>query len=396
MGRSKRTYVLTFRAPKYPGLTARAIRARLEEHLKTIRARTYAMIDEHISYLVSQIGLSPEDAKEVAFETMPDHMKRKFLVINYDGSVPLRPSDIQIIRRRSAALFARMSEALPDLSWIKDEYQTEAIYDVSRGVRLAGCVTPAESDEIIAGLHGEMPWMSRVSTHVMSRMRARASRGEHYHVPPVLLLGPPGIGKSAFFRRVASAYGVPCVSLDLGASGGGVFGLSGMERGWGSAHAGIVVRTIMQKRVANPLIILDEIDKATQNAETDKGRTIPGAHSALLSMIEPETARSWRCPFYGIEFDLTNVSWVMTSNSLSGIPDALLSRLHVIRLDGIQAEDVPRITRLLASGRLDPELTAFLSRTLADRARYRSIDLRMILRTIEKAEEIQDYESPLH
>lgn len=144
-----------------------------------------------------------------------------------------------------------MSEALPELSWLKDETQTEAIYEASRGVSLVGCVTADEADELIAGLHGEMPWMSRVSTHVMRRMRDRARRGEHYHILPILLLGPPGIGKSAFFRRVAAAYEVPAVSIDLGASGGGVFSLTGLERGWSSAHTGRVVKTILQKRVAN-------------------------------------------------------------------------------------------------------------------------------------------------
>lgn len=396
MGQSKKTFVLPFRAPKYPTITQRVIRARLEEHLKVLRAQRYARIDEQMRYLVEQIGLSLGDARDVVFETVRPHERLTFFTSDKDGPPPLRPADLHKIKRRSAALFRRMSESLPDLAWLKDETQTEAIYAASRGVNLVGCVTADESDELIAGLHGEMPWMSRVSTHVMRRMRDRARRGEHYHVPPILLLGPPGIGKSAFFRKVARAYGVPAVALDLGATGGGVFSLTGTERGWSSAHAGMVVRTILQKRVANPIIILDEIDKAAQLAESSSGRILPGALSALLSMLEPETARSWRCPFYGIEFDLRNVNWVMTSNSLNGIPDALLSRIYVIRLDGIKAEDVPRITRLLADGRLAPEVTAFLSETLAERARYRRIDLRTIIRSIEKAEEIQGDEDPLH
>lgn len=396
MSSSKKAYVLPFRAPKYPTMTRRVIRARLEEHLKVLRAQRYLRIDEQMRYLVEQIGLSLGDARDAVFEAVRPYERLTLFTSDKDGPPPLRPADIQKIRRRSAALFKRMSEALPDLSWLKDETQTEAIYAASRGVSLVGCVTPDESDELIAGLHGEMPWMSRVSTHIMRRMRDRARRGEHYHVQPILLLGPPGIGKSAFFRKVAAAYCVPCTTIDLGASGGGVFSLAGMERGWSSAHTGLVVKTILQKRVANPLIIVDEIDRASDRAESSSGRMLPGAHAALLSMLEPETARAWRCPFYGIEIDLTNINWVLTSNSLSGVPDALLSRLHVIRLDGIQAADVPQITRLLASGRLEPEVTAFLSRTLAERARYRRIDLRTIIRSIEKAEEIQNDEDLLH
>ncbi len=70
-------------------------------------------------------------------------------------------------------------------------------------------------------------------------------------------------------------------------------------------------------------------------------------------MIEPETARHWRCPYFGIEFYLSHITWIFTSNTEWGTPDAHRSRLTIIRIDGIQPHDVQTITRQLAAGRLN-------------------------------------------
>lgn len=127
-------------------------------------------------------------------------------------------------------------------------------------------------------------------------------------MPPLLLVGPLGVGKCTIFRNIADTYGVASIQIDAGSSGGGVFVLTGAERGWGSAHAGAIVKTIIENRVANPVIIIDKLDKGGLETKTDKGSTLPGLHSVLLAMIEPETARHWRCPYFGIEFYLSHVT----------------------------------------------------------------------------------------
>jgi ATP-dependent Lon protease len=163
-------------------------------------------------------------------------------------------------------------------------------------------------------------------------------------VPPLILLGPPGIAKSSWARDLARVFDVPSVDIDVGATNGATFSVSGVERGWGSATPGRVVRTMLRERLANPLVILDEIDKIPEQVATSSGGRMPGAFEVLKSMIEPTTARAWVCPFYQIPFNLTGVSWVMTTNSIDRMPSAFLDRCKVIRLE------TPRFDHLACAG----------------------------------------------
>lgn len=396
MIKSTKTHVLAFVAPKYPELSERGIAARLEQILKEIRAARQRALGERVRHLVDGLGMDFDDAQEAVYATAPEQDRDHFLAFDDAENVKLEATDKAKIARRAAKLHERRQRYLPNLKWLRDDAQLEDIYAASRAVDLQGIVTPDESDEIIARIHDQMPWLAPVTTRVMKRARARARRGEPFHLSPLLLVGPPGIGKSSVLRRLADAYGMTSVQIDAGASGGGVFALTGTERGWGSAHAGIVVKTIIEKRIANPVVIVDELDKGAERATTTGGGRLPGLHEAVLAMLEPETARRWRCPYYGIEFDLSHITWIFTSNTEWGIPDALRSRLTILRLESIRSEDVAAITMQIAADRLEPEIAALVAENLARRAQYSTVDLRTIRRHIEKAEEIQSDEDLLH
>jgi len=68
-------------------------------------------------------------------------------------------------------------------------------------------------------------------------------------------------------------------------------------------------RTMLRESLANPLVILDEINKIPEQMMTSGGGKLPGAFDVLKSMIEPTTARAWVCPFYQLPFDMTRVNW---------------------------------------------------------------------------------------
>lgn len=82
--------------------------------------------------------------------------------------------------------------------------------------------------------------------------------------------------------------------------------------------------------MANPVVVVDEIEKAGV-VTSNKGHA-HGLAEGLLSLLEPSSAASWKCPYYQVGFDMSWVSWVLTSNSTVRLPEPLLSRLEVVHL----------------------------------------------------------------
>lgn len=388
---TKRIRILPFHAHADYARPASAIARRFEVFLKGVREKKLKRIESLLEGLESVGDLTPEAAQELIYDKLSEH--ERICLSRFDI---ITPDDTKKIQRRADKIFAARTKGIPELKHATDT-EKGLLLLASRGLEVCGVVTPDRVDEIISDVHEAMPWMSKVTTHVMHRARAQARSGLPFHLPPLLLISPPSLGKSTIGPKVAEGFGLPFATVGVGSSGGGIFALAGAERGWSSAHPGVVVRTILEQQVANPLIIIDEIDKAAGDASTTRGRSLPGPQETLLAMIEPETARRWRCPYFGVDVDLRHVSWILTANSAEGISPALLSRCTGIRIDEISAAQVPEITRALAGGRLSEEITDFIVRELAQRARFRRVDLRVILRAIQKAEEVtENAENLLH
>lgn len=104
----------------------------------------------------------------------------------------------------------------------------------------------------------------------------------------------PRIGKSNWARRLGQLLTVPTAVVEA-TSENASFGVVGSQRCWGSAHPGQLLETILQARVANPVLVVDEVEKAGK-ASSIKGHTF-GLAEALLPLLEPMTAKRWNCPY---------------------------------------------------------------------------------------------------
>lgn len=145
-------------------------------------------------------------------------------------------------------------------------------------------------------------------------------------LPPVLLVGDPGCGKSQYARRVAEIAGVPSRRIDVG-SGSAGFRISGLEKGWSSAASGLPVETVIATQVANPLFVVDEVDKTGMlKGEKSAGTSVI---VSLLEMLEPATAAKFECPAYRLPFDMSRLVWILTANDLDSVPAPIRDRCRV-------------------------------------------------------------------
>lgn len=177
---------------------------------------------------------------------------------------------------------------------------------------------------LIETLRREFPWMAGVIDAVEAQMRLAAAMDRwRLHVRPMLLVGPPGGGKTRFALRLAELSGCGHGLLNAGGSTDNRL-LAGTARGWSTTYPSLPAQVIARTGCANPVIVIDEIEKS--GASDRNGRIT----ETLLTMIEPVSARQWPDECLVAPLDLSRVNWILTANSLTGLGAPLLSRLEII------------------------------------------------------------------
>ena len=245
------------------------------------------------------------------------------------GSLPDR--DHLRIKRRAEALAARRRKA-NGLGHLKDKGETERLRPLLGDVPAVTVFSEHRADEIAASLHEEMPWMAPATEAAWHALRRSAREGGPVRIGPLLLVGPPGVGKTAWANRLAGRLGTASSVIDA-SRGLASFSLVGTERGWASAQPGRPLEAMLDAHLANPVIVVDEVCKASSIRSTAgvSASFLP----ALLGLLEPESARAWDCPYFRVRIDMSHLSWVMTANTLETLPEPVLSRCQVLHIPDV-------------------------------------------------------------
>ncbi|MER6462566.1 endopeptidase La [Streptomyces sp. NPDC001288] len=234
----------------------------------------------------------------------------------------------------------RSSDQSPEGSWIRTwldtvlelpwNERTEDAYDIQG----AKAVLDAEH----AGLEDVK---ARITEYLAVRKR-RSDRGlgvigGRRGGAVLALVGPPGVGKTSLGESVAHAMGRKFVRVALG----GVRDeaeIRGHRRTYVGALPGRIVRAIKEAGSMNPVVLLDEIDKVGSDFRGD-----PAA--ALLEVLDPAQNHTFRDHYLEVELDLSDVVFLATANVLEAIPEALLDRMELVRLDGYTEDEKVVIAR---------------------------------------------------
>ncbi len=170
-------------------------------------------------------------------------------------------------------------------------------------------------------LLAELPNFAEPLRDIARSLALCADSRDPVEIVPMLLLGEPGIGKTHFARRVSALLGTTCTVAPMNALTAGWI-LSGASSQWKNARPGKVFDALVGGEYANPVVVVDEIDKAAAAAQYDP-------LGALYTLLEADTAREFVDEFAEVPIDATSVIWVATANDAAHIPEPILNRLNV-------------------------------------------------------------------
>lgn len=201
-----------------------------------------------------------------------------------------------------------------------------------------GIMSEGKADFVLAEneLNATHAGLEKVKERVLEQL-AMLIHSPQTHSPIICLVGPPGVGKTSLGQSIASALGRKFRRVSLG----GMHDESeirGHRRTYIGAMPGRIIDAVRRCGTMNPVIMLDEIDKLGQDY---KGN--PSA--ALLEVLDPEQNVKFHDNYIDLDFDLSNVLFITTANTLSTIDAPLLDRMEVITLSGYSAQEKLEIAR---------------------------------------------------
>ncbi|MCG2643765.1 MULTISPECIES: AAA family ATPase [Bradyrhizobium] len=271
---------------------------------------------------------------------------RETAEILYDEQEEQQPEPAQptvVVMRKDRADEKGMPQAWKDL---RDE-----------SLPLVLCKDAAKVREL---LQAEYPHAVREIAMLTQDLRS----GEPVRIRPTILLSPPGTGKTRMIRKLAEIISpdIYVSRFDAASAFDGMYG--GTPKGWSSAHPSVPAKAIMASRTANPIVLVDEIEKASES--THNGNL----WSAMTPLLDKETSRRYRESGIDAELDLSHVVHLATANSVERLPSQLRDRMRVIRIP------TPTLAHL-------PQLAALVMRDLAAEDEARAHDEPLALDELE-------------
>lgn len=269
----------------------------------------------------------------------------------------------------SDAVFVRLSPA-PDVTTYAARRGGEramgytafdTVKALSEPLTLRGPASSHAIDELAARVFERAPNFAVPLQTLRRSAQSMLRRGARYlQFKPLLIESPPGIGKTSWAMRLADASGLPALYLDATAmtTTGPIVSSDSV---WSTSRASEVVQVLAREQVANPIIILDELDKLHNLSSHAR----PDATEIMLPLLEQRTAAAHVDHFLQSRVDLSFINWILLCNDLNRIAKPVRDRCIVIRMAAPSVDEIADIARREVARRgLAPELIPPLVRAV--------------------------------
>lgn len=285
--------------------TDKIIKDRVKEQMEKSQKNYY--LNEQIRAIKKEMGTDETDSDEL--KEIENRIEQKKMSAEADGKARQELKKLKLMTPMSAeaTVVRNYIDWLTSLPWSK---KTKTAKDIQKAQKIL--------DQDHYGL--EKP-KERILEYLAVQSLVKKLRG-----PILCLVGPPGVGKTSLVKSVARATGRKFVRLSLG----GVRDeaeIRGHRRTYIGAMPGKIIQSLRKVGVNNPVFCLDEVDKMSMDFRGD-----PSA--ALLEVLDPEQNNSFSDHYLDVEYDLSDIMFITTANTLPDIPLPLQDRMEIIRLPG--------------------------------------------------------------
>jgi len=255
----------------------------------------------------------------------------------YDHAEALR--QIRLLTGEGLAMPRRLSESdetrLAHLRDLVEHKPKRPLLHANHGWRLN-----------LASLREDCPPFAMVTDLIDRAVSLSIMTGAPLTLPPLLLVGAPGVGKTHYCRALAEALTTSVHKIACNAASDAKQLFVGLSTAWKGARMGVVTETLLMSGSASPLVLLDEVDKFRTHDSEDP-------YNILLSLLEPENSQALLDEYLRVPFDLSHALFVATANDIDALPDFVIDRFLVFQIAQPRPEQLHAIARRIVADEVE-------------------------------------------